>query len=85
VLCVEFIVVTATVLIVQSCCVVLEFILVTATVVIVQWQCVVLEFNMVTAAVGIVQWYCAVCGDYWGYNNSRYVAMVLGCEWSFLW
>ena len=40
-LCVEFIVVTATVNIVQSYYVVLEFIVVTATVDIVQWYCVV--------------------------------------------
>jgi len=41
VLCVEVIVVTATVDIVQCYCVVLEFIVVTATVDIVQWYCVV--------------------------------------------
>ena len=40
-LCVEFIVVKATVDIVQSYCFVLKFIVVTATEVIVQWFCVV--------------------------------------------
>ena len=39
-LCVEFILVTATVDIVQSYCVVLEFIVVKATLDIVQWYCV---------------------------------------------
>jgi len=74
---VEFIVLTATVDIVQSYCVVLEFIVVTATVVIVQWYCVVLEFIVVTATVDIVQWYCAGCGDYCGIKKSRYVEMLL--------
>ena len=32
---------------------------------------------MVTAAVDIVHWYCAVCGDFCGYSNSSYSAMVL--------
>jgi len=41
VLCVELIVVNATVEIVQCYCVVLEIIVVTATVDIVQWYCVV--------------------------------------------
>jgi len=41
VFCVEFILVRATVVIVQSYCVVLEFIVVTATVDIVQWYFVV--------------------------------------------
>ena len=77
--------VTATVDIVQSYCVELEFILVTSTVDIVQWYCVVLEFIVVTATVDGVQWYCAVCGDYCGYRNSRYSAMVLCCVWNLFW
>jgi len=74
---VEFIVVTATVAIVQCFCVVLEFIVVTATVDIVQWSCVVLEFIVVTAILDIVQWYCDLCVIYCGESNSRYSAMLL--------
>jgi len=40
---------------------------------------------VVTATVDIVQWYCVVCGDYCGYSNSRYSAMVLCCVWSLFW
>jgi len=54
-----------------------EFILVTATVDIVQWYCVVLQVFVVTATVDIKQWYGVVCGDYCGYSNSRYRAMLL--------
>ena len=84
-LCVEFIVVRATVNIVQWYCVVLEFIAVIASVPIVQWYCVGVEFIAVTATVVIVQCYCVVCGVYCGYNNSRYRAMVLCCVWRLLW
>jgi len=44
-----------------------------------------LEFIVVTATIDIVQWYCVVCGDYCGYSNSRYNAMLLCCVWSLLW
>ena len=77
--------VTATVDIVQWYCVVLEFIVVKARVDIVQWYSDELEFIMVRAKVDIVQWYCAVCGEYCGYRNSRYSAMVLCCVWSLFW
>jgi len=57
-----------------------------ATVDIIQWYCVVcVEFIVVTATVGIVQCYCVVYGDYCGYSNSRYSAMVLCCVWRLLW
>jgi len=58
---------------------------VTATIVIVQCYCVVLEFIVVTAKVDIVQCYCVVCGDYCGYINSEYSAMILCCVLSLLW
>jgi len=77
VLCVEFILVTATVDIVQCYCVVLYVILVTATVDVLQWYCVVLEYIVVTASVDIVRNYSVVCGDYCGYSKSRFSAMVL--------
>jgi len=48
----------------------LQYILCNATVL-----CV--EFNVVTTTVDIVQWYCVVCGFYFGYSNSSYIAMVL--------
>ena len=76
---VDFIVVTATVDIVQRYCIVLEFIVVTATVVIVQCYCVLFEFIVVTASVDIVQWYCVVCGLYCGNSNSIYSAKLLCC------
>jgi len=85
VLCVEFILVRATVNVVQWYCVVLEFIAVIATVDIEQWYCVVSEIIVVTATEVIVQWYCVVCGVYCGYNNSSYRAMVRCCVWSLLW
>ena len=78
-LCVEFIVVTATVDIVQWYCVVCGVIVVTATVDIVQCYCFVCGVIVVTATVVIVQWYCDMCGVYCGYSNSRYSAMVLCC------
>jgi len=58
---------------------------VTATIGKVQCYCVVLEFIVVTATVDIVQCYCVVCGDYFGYSNSRYSAIVLCFVWRLLW
>ena len=55
--------------------------MVTATLDIVQRYCVVLEYIVVTVTVDIVQWYCVVCGDFCGYSNSRFSAMVLCFVW----
>jgi len=41
------------------------------------------QFIVVKATVYIGQCYCVVCGDYWGYGEIRYSAMVMGCVWSF--
>jgi len=65
------------------CCV--EIFVVTAAIVIVKRYCVVLEFIVFTATVDIVQWYCVLCGDYFGYVNSRYSAKLMCCVWSLLW
>ena len=54
-----------------------EIIVVTATVDIEQCYFVMLEFIVVTATVYIVQWYCVVCGVYFVYSSSRYIAMIL--------
>ena len=43
------------------------------------------EFIVVTATVDIVQWYSVVFGDYCGYSNSRYSAILLCFVWSLLW
>jgi len=40
--------------------------------------CCFVDF-VVKAKVDIVQWYCVVCGVYCGERNSRYSAMVLCC------
>ena len=76
---------TATVHRVQCYCVVFEFVVVTAILDIVQLYCVFVEYVLVSATVDIVKLYCFVCGDYCGYCNSRYSAMVLCCVWSLLW
>jgi len=34
---------------------------------------------VVTATFDIVKWFCVGCGDYCGYSNIRYSAMVLCC------
>ena len=83
--CVDIIVDTATVDLVQWYCVLCGVLLVTATVVIVHWYCVGLEINVVTATIDIVQCYCVVCGDYCSYSNSRYSAMFLCFVCRLLW
>ena len=40
---------------------------------------------LVRATVDIVQWFCDVYGVYCGYNNSRYIAMVLCWVWRNSW
>jgi len=40
---------------------------------------------VVTATVDIVQLYCVLCGDYCGYINIRYSAMLLCCVWRLVW
>ena len=84
-LCVEFIVVTATLVIVQWYCVEFEDYFDYRTVDIVQRYCVRLEFIVVTTTVDIEQWYCVVCGVNCGYSNSRYISIVLCCVWRLLW
>ena len=59
--------------------------MVTATIDLVQWYCVGFGFIVVTATVDIVHCYCVVCGDYCGYSNSRYSAMILCFVWRLLW
>ena len=75
----------ATVDIVQIYCVVFKFIVVRATVDIMQCYCVVFGVFVVTTTIDIVQWYCVLCGDYCGYFNSRYSAMLLCIVCSLLW
>ena len=58
--------------------------MVTATEIILEEYYVCLEIFVVATTVDIFQLYCVVCGDYCGYINSRYCAMVLCCVWSLL-
>jgi len=84
--CVEIIVVTATVDVVQwYSFVCVEIIVVTAKVDIEKGTVFYVEFIVFRATVDTVQWYCVVCGVYCGYSNSRYSAMVTDCVWRYLW
>jgi len=78
---VEFIVVTATVDIVQLYCIVCGVCCGYSKSRYSEKEryCVFVEMYVFKARVDIKQWYCVVCGGYCGYSNSSYGAIVLCC------